>query len=345
MSEAYKISIVVPVYNVEGYLDACVASLLRQTYENKEILLIDDGSTDQSGKLCDQYAQSNPEIRVVHKENGGLISAWKRGVEEAQGDYITFVDSDDTIDANMLAEMAMELTGSEEEIITSDYVIVEDNGKRTPVWQSLRPGSYEEKELISQVWPKLLGQEHRYVHMSRCMKLIPKAMLVANYHYCDASIRMGEDVTILLPVLLSCKRLVVMDHKAYYNYLYLTESMAHKYDKGMYENNKRLYAIIQRIIEDKTNGVLKDTLLKQAKKEYLLLLLLVLKDEARGNPTGYANNIRTIAKDQEIKALVKDNPLALQEKSNKLLYLALKYPNWLTLHLLRLAMIIFYRLK
>ena len=93
--ENYKVSIIVPVYNTIKYLKKCVNSLVAQTYQDVEIILIDDGSTDDSGALCDWFANKYPQIKVFHKENGGLVSAWKYGVEHSTGEYLCFVDSDD----------------------------------------------------------------------------------------------------------------------------------------------------------------------------------------------------------------------------------------------------------
>ena len=90
-----KISVIVPVYNVEAYLERCVESILKQTYSNLEILLVNDGSTDKSGELCDQLALRDQRIRVIHKENGGLSDARNRGIDEASSDLIGFIDSDD----------------------------------------------------------------------------------------------------------------------------------------------------------------------------------------------------------------------------------------------------------
>ena len=95
------ISVIVPVYNVEKYLPKCIDSILAQTYTNLEILLVDDGAKDSSGAICDEYAQRDSRIRVIHKENGGLSDARNRGIEEARGEYFGFIDSDDYIDADM----------------------------------------------------------------------------------------------------------------------------------------------------------------------------------------------------------------------------------------------------
>ncbi len=91
----YKVNCIVPIYNVEKYVDKCIASLLNQSYQQLEIILVDDGSTDHSGDICDRYAQKDNRVRVVHKENGGLSSARNAGLDVAEGEYILFIDGDD----------------------------------------------------------------------------------------------------------------------------------------------------------------------------------------------------------------------------------------------------------
>lgn len=340
--ERYKISVIVPVYNVEKYLERCVKSLREQTWENMEILLVDDGSKDQSGALCDRFAQEDGRIRVIHKENGGLISTWKRGAEEATGEYLHFVDGDDWIDKETLAEMAVFLTGSKKEIISCDYVIERENGKKQYVWQQLLPGEYRGEKLKEAVIPQLLGNEERYVCLSRCMKLISRRLIAENMHYCDPAVKMGEDMTILLPALADCERLVVMDHRAYYHYRYLKSSMVHKYDDGLYENMQRLKKVVMRVIEEKFCSEQKEMMAGQAQKEYIFLMLLVLKNEARGNPGGYRKNIAAICKEPELKKLVQQYPVAVHQRANRLLYAVLKHPNAAMISLLRVAMIVYY---
>lgn len=96
------VSIIVPVYNVEHYLDRCVASLVKQTFQNIEIILVDDGSPDDSGKMCDRWAEKDERIKVIHKQNGGLSDARNCGIEAAHGEYLAFIDSDDWIDEDMI---------------------------------------------------------------------------------------------------------------------------------------------------------------------------------------------------------------------------------------------------
>lgn len=96
-----KISIIIPIYNVENYLEKCIQSVLNQTYKDFELLLIDDGSTDNSVKICDDYAQKDNRIRVIHKTNGGVSTARNEGIRNARGEYLGFIDSDDYIEPNM----------------------------------------------------------------------------------------------------------------------------------------------------------------------------------------------------------------------------------------------------
>ena len=103
------VSIIVPVYNLEKYIEKCVRSLLQQTYTNVEIILVDDGSRDESGEICDRLASEDSRIKVIHKENGGLSSARNCGIENATGEYIMFVDGDDFISELMVEKLYVAL--------------------------------------------------------------------------------------------------------------------------------------------------------------------------------------------------------------------------------------------
>ena len=99
------ISVIVPIYKVEKYLEKCILNIVNQTYSNLEIILVDDGSPDNSGKICDEYARKDSRIKVVHKLNGGLSDARNAGIEIATGKYIAFVDSDDYIEEKMISKL------------------------------------------------------------------------------------------------------------------------------------------------------------------------------------------------------------------------------------------------
>ncbi len=125
------ISVIVPVYNVEKYLDRCVESIVNQTYKNLEIILVDDGSPDNSGALCDEWAKKDTRIRVFHKENGGLSDARNAGTDYAEGDFITFVDSDDYILPQYVECLYNNLIATNSDVSCCDFKEIYDEGLNT----------------------------------------------------------------------------------------------------------------------------------------------------------------------------------------------------------------------
>ena len=121
------ISVVVPVYNVENYLARCIDTITRQTYARLEILLIDDGSTDRSGAMCDDFAQRDERITVIHKKNGGLSDARNVGIEDAHGDFITFIDSDDSVEPDMVEYLLSLINKFKTDMSLSSHTVVFDD--------------------------------------------------------------------------------------------------------------------------------------------------------------------------------------------------------------------------
>lgn len=129
----FLFSIVVPVYNVEKYLQECVTSLIRQTFKNYEIILVDDGSTDTSGQLCDQFARENFGVSVIHQKNQGLSAARNTGIRAAKGKYLLFVDSDDYISNNTLENFYHVIEkNSEPDIVAAYAYVLKENGETAP---------------------------------------------------------------------------------------------------------------------------------------------------------------------------------------------------------------------
>ena len=131
------VSIIIPVYNVEQYLDKCVESVIRQTYSNLEIILVDDGSPDNCPEMCDRYSKIDPRILVIHKKNGGLSEARNAGIDIAKGEYISFIDSDDYVEDNYVKILVDEMikynadiSCGKHNVIYSDKVIKHYTGKR-----------------------------------------------------------------------------------------------------------------------------------------------------------------------------------------------------------------------
>ena len=160
------ISVIVPVYNVEPYIAECIESIQNQTYKNLEIILVDDGSKDNSGDICDQYASYDERIKVIHQENGGLSAARNAGIEVAKGDYIAFVDSDDYIGQTMyedllhlLKEHSLDMIGCSVFRDKSGTIIEGCNDEQLEIYEkddALRLAMHDE---FTSVWNKLYKQD------------------------------------------------------------------------------------------------------------------------------------------------------------------------------------------
>lgn len=165
-----KISVIVPVYNVEKYLNRCIDSLISQTYSNLEIILIDDGSSDKSGEICDAYAQGNDRIKVLHQENKGLPGARNSGVEIATGDYIGFVDSDDFVELDMYKYLIELAKKNDADIACCGVKRIFDGGRRVEkssyhddIAIMDREQAFEEYQLYNSIgpaaWNKIFKKE------------------------------------------------------------------------------------------------------------------------------------------------------------------------------------------
>ena len=127
MKQKNMVSIIVPVYNVEKYIKKCIDSIINQTYQNLEIILVDDGSPDKCGEICEEYSKKDNRIKVIHKENGGVSDARNAGLEKATGEYIAFIDSDDYIDKNYISTLYNMCITNKAEIAQCSFKRVTDN--------------------------------------------------------------------------------------------------------------------------------------------------------------------------------------------------------------------------
>lgn len=126
---SFVISVIVPIYNVEKYLDRCIESIVNQTYKDLELILVDDGSPDNCPKICDNWAEKDNRIKVIHKENGGLSDARNVGMQFATGEAVSFIDSDDWIELNMFEKMLSQMEQDNSDIVSCGVKWVEENGK------------------------------------------------------------------------------------------------------------------------------------------------------------------------------------------------------------------------
>ena len=342
-----KVSVIIPVYNTAEYMDQCMGSVLGQTFSDLEIILVDDGSTDGiSGKKCDEFAEKDSRVKVIHKENGGLMSAWIEGVVEATSDYVSFVDSDDWIDPDMMEKMYVHSSMAESkdagsaqgaasahaEIIAGNY-IVEKAGERRKETQSLKPGTYMGAEL-DDIKRSLLGQEVRPITMSRCMKLISRKLVLDNIKFCDPSISMGEDVNITLPCICDVKRLVILDGAYFYHYRLVASSMAHAYKPQLLANLELTDKTFRDILVEK--GI--DNARKQMDREFVIMLLVILKNALRCQEEDPIRLVKRIFLRPDIRSRITTTKVQLSGSANKLLYFTMKHPSTIVIRCMKMVL-------
>lgn len=211
------ISIVVAVYNVENYITDCIKSLLNQSYKNIEIILVDDGSTDHSGEICDFYSKNDERLKVIHKENGGLSSARNAGIKRAKGVLIGFVDGDDTVDENMYENLYQNLVSTNSDISICGRYYVHD-GKKVVRYKE-KPGLYvmNSKEAIKRM------NNFSSFDMAAWDKLY-KATLFNSIVFPVG--KLSEDYFIMYKLFLKAKK-ICYTPKPLYNYMQRQNSISH----------------------------------------------------------------------------------------------------------------------
>lgn len=333
VKQKYKISVIVPVYNKRDYLAECVESILAQSYGNLEALLVDDESTDGSGEICDRYAAKDGRVRVFHQKNGGPTAAAATGLREAAGEYVTFIDSDDYVSADMLEKMAGCLVGRPGEIVCCNHVL-EKQKETVPVIQPLPPGVYEGAKLDGEIKDRLLGRENRIIPMSRCMKLCEKSVFEGNEKYYDMSLRLGDDFNLIYPALLKSSRIVIMEEALFYHYRYVEDSLVHAYHPDHAASVANWYKALGRIVLEQNvpDGEAK------LDREYCYMMMYVMKNELRNPDKNYVRKIQGIFMEPEVRDRIVHTPLSVTGRANALLYLGMQYPNKTLLRILRMIM-------
>ena len=227
-----KLSVIVPVYNTEKYLRECIDSILAQTFTDFELILVDDGSTDGSGAICDEYAAKDLRIQVIHQQNGGITIARKSGVQIARGEYVTFVDSDDWVDKNMYHTM---LTQEPADIEICNMIRFASDGMYE-IKCCVNPGKYDKQTLIDHFYPVMLFDFERCqpaVHPSLCNKLIRCEIIRNVINNVADGITYGEDALCSYACMLDAEKIHVMGQGLYY-YRENLQSVCNVYNKDMF---------------------------------------------------------------------------------------------------------------
>ena len=217
-----KISILVPVYNVERYIVECLESIINQTYQNLEIILVDDGSTDNSGNFCDEYASKDSRIKVIHQKNQGLATVRNVSVAAATGDYIGFVDSDDFISHDMYKDLVTIAEDKNADIVMCNLGYVDQDGNEIPNYRSAKPISSRELSGIDLV--KELCADYNSTYVVAWNKLY-RRNLFEGIRYPDGKI--NEDEAVIHRISHKCKK-IVFTPNAYYFYRQQPTSIMNK---------------------------------------------------------------------------------------------------------------------
>lgn len=272
-------SIIVPVYNVEKYINKCVDSILSQTFEDFELILVDDGSPDNCPAICDNYAEKDSRVKVIHKQNGGLINARKSGLEITNGEYIGFVDGDDWIEPDVYSLFAQMIEKYSPDMVLSDFYF-DDENKLINSNQLFEQEFYDKNDLKNKLYPKMLfsGLYYKFSVNPCCWsKVYKKELLKKNLPQVDGRIKMGEDAAFTYPCLLDAGSVATIK-KPGYHYIQNPQSMTNSYDKNL----KNIIFLPYERIKEKCRECGTDL---GSQPDYYLLYLanLLIRNEIAGN--------------------------------------------------------------
>lgn len=321
-------SIIVPIYKVEDCLRRCVESIIRQTYRDFEVLLIDDGSPDNCPAICDEYSARDPRIRVIHKQNGGLVSARNTGIQNAKGKYICYVDGDDWVEENLL-EVLQELIMQENEpemIIYNAYIDYPDRTEKLPEY--VECGYYDKERLRQEIYPRMIYDPSLpfftgSVFPAAWNKVYRRELL--EQHYCrDERIGLAEDNAFTFECLYHAGAVFFCKDTLYHYNRCNEGSMISKYNESFFQKSQ----LVCRYIEQNLAGK-EDCLDSQISVFHAAWVIMAVFHEVRYQPFGVAgkNISRKIGRSGELARI----------RFRKLPFLARGYLVMLRLHLYFLA--------
>jgi glycosyltransferase involved in cell wall biosynthesis len=267
------LSVIVPIYNIDEYLGECVESIIEQSCPNMEIILVDDGSSDSSGEICDEYSRKDSRIVVIHKENGGLVSARKEGLKRARGRYIIYVDGDDWIEPDACERMLKSIDDNHVDMVFFDHY--ENTGDHQKlVCHSISEGIYDKKRLKEFVYQHMISGNRFFewqVIPTLWDVILKKELLEKHQYEVEDGITLGEDAVCIYPCLLDADS-VAFERKAYYHYRQTANSMIKQTPNSIIER-KRL-ALLNTFAGKKLDNFPKEYGLKRQWITYMLFLMI-----------------------------------------------------------------------
>lgn len=275
------VSIIVPVYNVEKYLARCLDSIIAQTYKNLQIIVVDDGSTDNSGKLCDEYAKKDKRIEVYHKKNGGVSSARNIGIKNAKGEAVGFIDSDDYVEPQYTETLVKSMLDNDSDISICGFKKVYV-GKSDTIIRYKDGACFDKKTFVN----KIMNVENAF---GVChMKLIKKEVIGENAF--DETLTVGEDALFMVSISANVDKVSYVG-QALYNYRINQSSVVRRYDK----NYLKKYEQSMQQMKEKMNAMYGGSFSKSYNNYVSYHAMLVL--------VNYCCNPKNSSKKQSIKEL------------------------------------------
>lgn len=211
-----KISVIVPVYNVEPYIRRCVDSILSQSFSDFELILVDDGSPDNCGAICDEYVKKDSRVRVIHKKNGGVASARNAGLDECSSPYLTFCDSDDYWGKNWLAALYQTIADANADMVSASFQFVSEDGELIKR-RTHKMGCYSldtESDCAFFLMHQILGGDLGWEVWTRLFKA--ETIRLNNIRFCESSENFAEDMCFVLEYSLYARRICTCDTSEYY---------------------------------------------------------------------------------------------------------------------------------
>jgi glycosyltransferase involved in cell wall biosynthesis len=247
------VSIIVPIYNVEKYLSKCIESLLGQTMENLEIVLINDGSLDNSLSICYEYAKKDERIRVIDKKNEGVAAARNTGLEEAKGNYIGFVDPDDWIETDMYRSMYQKLIETDSEICFCNYS-KDDKLGSSPRLLKIKKESLNRQEIIDEIIANMIGIDDlmpKYNYIMGCVwRCLYKKEFIDRYELrFKRGVSIMEDLVFTVEALLKCQTICI-DKGVWYHYRRNPKSALHTYNPRMWEDQIYVHRLLEELLSE-----------------------------------------------------------------------------------------------
>ena len=331
------VSIIVPVYNVEKYINECVDSLIKQTYKNIEIVLVNDGSKDKSGAICDNYAASDARIKVIHKQNEGLGFARNTGLKVAQGKFVTFIDSDDKADADLVEKLVNGIYEVNGDTCIGGFKRISENGM-VSFEESYDKAVFEGKNVYNKLFARMLGSapdKHDAIRMSvwnvmYSMDIIRKHSI----EFPSERVFISEDIIWDSEYYKYAKRAIVIDSTAY-NYRITPGSLTQKYKPDMLKKICVLYnEMCNRLPGDKEKIV-------RLQRQFFVNLRACIRQE-RYSVSGKSNvetkaAIKKIVNDGVVHTIAKEYLQVVSQRKQKMFVWAVRYKCVTLLYLLNKA--------